>query len=423
VIITLRLTRTISKLALLVPLLLAGFLLFFVVRQHFIIRAFSDIRYTVSPAALAAAVEMLPDSPRLNWRMAESLINEQGDFASALKYAEHAVALSPQSELYWHVLAQAQEGVGQLAEAETSMRRAAAWAPNNSEIHWALANLLVRLGKWEEATAPFDAAGRLSPSLYPMAFDLLWQVNGRRLEQLKAVAGQSEAGQLALMQFCAEQGLFEEAAQVFKRIDRQKALTSPFSDSFIGTLIKQHQLELARTVWLSLVANSASENDEATGLWNGNFERDLLRSLNHFDWNLRENKYMRCGLENGRGRNGSRALKLVFNGQDTTTLNGEIAQRLVLKPGHAHRLECYAKPYRLQTPEGPRLAVLQNGYVLASSPPVEAGSGDWQRLVVEFTAPSDTRNLNVAIMRVPKYAYDDPTSGVIWFDDCSLRAQ
>jgi len=423
VIITLRLTRTISKLALLVPLLLAGFLLFFVVRQHFIVRAFSDIRYTVSPAALAAAVELLPDSPRLNWRMAESLINEQGDFASALKYAEHAVALSPQNELYWYVLAQAQEGVGQLAEAETAMRRAAGWAPNNSEIHWALANLLVRLGKWEEATAPFDAAGRLSPSLYPMAFDLLWQVNGRRLEPLKAVAGQNEAGQLALMQFCAEQGLFEEAAQVFKRIDRQKALTSPFSDAFIGTLIKQHQLELARTVWLSLVANGASENDQAPGLWNGNFERDLLRSLNYFDWNLRENKYVRCGLENGRGRNGSRALKLVFNGLDTTTLNSEIAQRVVLKPGHAYRLECYAKPYRLQTPEGPRLAIQQNGYALASSSPVEAGSGDWQRLVVEFTAPSDTRNLNVEIMRVPKYAYDDPTSGVIWFDDCSLRAQ
>jgi tetratricopeptide (TPR) repeat protein len=423
VIITFRLARPGSRLALLVPLLLAIGLLLYVVRQHFIIRAFSDIRYTVVPAALVAAVELLPDSPRLNWRMAESLINEQSDFARALKYAEHAVALSPQNELYWYVLAQAQEGIGQLAEAETSMRRATAWAPNNSEINWALANLLVRAGKSEEATEAFRSAGRLTPSLYPLAFELLWEVNGQRLEQLRAVAGQGEAGQLALVQFCAEQGLFEEAAQVFKRIDRQKALASPASESFISTLIQQRQFELARKVWLSLVVNNDAEGTEGTVIWNGNFERDLLRLPRHFDWVLGENKYVRSGIENGRGRNGSRALKLVFTGNDTTTLNGEIAQRVVLKPGGAYRIECYAKPNRLQTPEGPRLAILQHVKVLASSQPVDATNSDWQRLVVEFVAPNDSGDLSVAIIRIPKYVYDEPTSGVVWFDDFSLRAQ
>jgi tetratricopeptide (TPR) repeat protein len=303
------------------------------------------------------------------------------------------------------------------------MRRATAWAPNNSEINWALANLLVRAGKSEEATEAFRSAGRLTPSLYPLAFELLWEVNGQRLEQLRAVAGQGEAGQLALVQFCAEQGLFEEAAQVFKRIDRQKALASPASESFISTLIQQRQFELARKVWLSLVVNNDAEGTEGTVIWNGNFERDLLRLPRHFDWVLGENKYVRSGIENGRGRNGSRALKLVFTGNDTTTLNGEIAQRVVLKPGGAYRIECYAKPNRLQTPEGPRLAILQHVKVLASSQPVDATNSDWQRLVVEFVAPNDSGDLSVAIIRIPKYVYDEPTSGVVWFDDFSLRAQ
>ena len=65
---------------LLVPVLIAGFLLLNLVRQHFIIRALSDTRYTIVSPALAAAVEMLPDSPRLNGRLAEAVINEKSDF-------------------------------------------------------------------------------------------------------------------------------------------------------------------------------------------------------------------------------------------------------------------------------------------------------------------------------------------------------
>ncbi len=405
----------------LVPSLVAGFFLLNLVRQHFIIRAFSDTRYTITSSALAAAVEMLPDSPRLNGRLAEAVINEKSDFASALGYAEHAVTLSPSNATHWLLLAQTQEGVGQLGAAERSMRRAVALAPKSTEISWALANLLVRLGKVEEATEPFQLAGQLNPTLYPAAFELLWRVNGQQREQLSVIASTTTEGQLALMQFFAEQELFEDAAQTFKRLDRQKALASPSSISFINTLINGGQSELAREVWLSLVAEEPARTDEA--IWNGGFERELIHLMSNFDWVLGESKYVRTSLEAGRGRNGSRALKLGFTGFDTTSLSGEVTQRVVLKPGVAYRLEAYAKPSKLVTPEGPRLAIRQNGVILATSQPVEASNSDWQKLAVEFTAPADPNGLSIALVRIPKYVYDEPTSGVIWFDDFSLRAQ
>jgi tetratricopeptide (TPR) repeat protein len=421
VIIAIRLKRLGSKLALLVPSLIVGLLLLNLVRQHFIIRAFSDTRYTVASSALTSALEMLPASPRLNWRLAEALIKEKSDFAGALDYAERAVALSPLNEAYWLVRAQAQEGVGQIAEAEASMRRAAALAPKSSEVNWALANLLVRMGKFDEATEPFHIAGQLSPTLYPAAFELLWQVNGGQKEQLSAIAGKEVEGQMALMQFFAEQELFEDATKTFRHLDRQKALASPISISFINTLIIRKQPELAREVWLSLVTKEAATTSET--IWNGGFERESLPSMSHFDWYLGENKYARSGLEAGRGRAGSRALRLVFTGLDTTNLNGEVTQRVVLKPGLKYRLEAYAKPGKLVTPEGPRLAIRQNNVVLATSQPVDAELADWQKLVVEFTAPTDPNGLSIAIVRIPKYVYDEPTSGTIWFDDFSLRAQ
>src|SRR5262249_37929362 len=149
-----------------------------------------------------------------------------------------------------------------------------------------------------------------------------------------------------------------------KRLDRQKAFASPISVTFINTLINAKQSELARQVWLSLVTEEPPKAGEA--IWNGGFERELIRLVSHFDWSLGESKYVRTSLEVERGRNSSTALKLTFTGLDTTTLNGEVAQRVVLNPGVAYRLEAYAKPSRLVTPEGPRLAIRQGGVTLAT---------------------------------------------------------
>jgi hypothetical protein len=65
----------------------------------------------------------------------------------------------------------------------------------------------------------------------------------------------------------------------------------------------------------------------------------------------------------------------------------------------------------LSSPEVP-------GWRLASDP-VPTGSNDWQSLELEFMAPS--ADLVIAIGIEPRFSYEKPTTGTVWFDDFSLR--
>lgn len=411
-----------AKLVLLLPILLLGGFMLSVIRAHFIVRQLSDVRFTFESSVFAASLGTWPHSARLNLGMAKVLIREKGDFAAALPYAELAVKLTPYNDVAWQVLGQAQDGIGETVAAEKSLQHAVELAPRNSDANWALANLLVRLNRVEESIPLFGRAGELNASLYPLAFDLLWQVGGKNVNRLRAVAGAKFEAQMALLQFFAEQDLFDEAATLFKTLDPRKARQDPQCPQFINTLIGRKQFALARGTWLDLVGGA--EQNDGNLLWNSGFELPpVLKPLNQFDWFLGESKYARFGFDAERGRAGSIALKLIFQGRDTTSLNGETFQLVSVTPGVQYLLEGYAKAENLVTPEGPRLAVRNAGTVLATSAPVEPGRKDWQHLQLEFTAPMDNAGINVTLVRIPKYVYDDPTSGIIWFDDFVLRAR
>jgi hypothetical protein len=142
--------------------------------------------------------------------------------------------------------------------------------------------------------------------------------------------------------------------------------------------------------------------------------------LNQFNWVIRPNKFAWVAIDRGVARTGRRSLKVVFSGLDTTTLSDQVQQILVLRPGAGYRLECYAKAKSLITPEGPRIAVIGHGGLISASSPVRADSDDWQKLTISFVAPADQATVTLAIVRTPRFSYDDPTTGIIWFDDFTL---
>jgi hypothetical protein len=146
---------------------------------------------------------------------------------------------------------------------------------------------------------------------------------------------------------------------------------------------------------------------------------DAAEGLNQFNWGIRLNKFAWVAIDRSVARTGGRSLKVVFAGLDTTTLSDQVQQTMVLKPGGGYNLECYAKAIDLITPEGPRIAIIGQGGLIGESSPVIADSSDWQRLTISFVAPANGV-VTLAIVRTPKFSYDDPTRGTIWFDDFAL---
>ncbi len=430
-----KLDSLIARIALLVVLLLVCGASGKVVYKHFMIRVVDDNRLTLNRETLTAALALQPNSSRINYRLARAEIAEglnQEQFPrSAQAHAESAVNLSLWDYRLWRLLATVQEQNGDNDSAEKSLRVAVKLAPNHQYVNWELANFLLRRGKLNESLEPFRKATKRNDELLPLAFDLLWQLSGNDVDILKTMVSNNPAAQLSLVQFFLDQRLIPESQSIFRSIDRETRLKSSKSSSFINSLIVTGQPEAARTLWMDLIATSgnpetesSTKNDEKGNLiWNGSFESNPVPNYDQFDWTVTPSDYARFRFDPRVAREGSRSLKLAFTGRNTTTLKGEIKQLILLQPGVRYHLECYAKAGELITTEGPCIALIGQNGVIAASEPVVADRNDWQLLTIDFVAPDDSSAKFVAIVRIPKFSYDEPTRGSIWFDDFSLTQQ
>jgi tetratricopeptide (TPR) repeat protein len=414
-----------------------------VIISNFVVRGVADRRVLLPREWLLAARERFPDSARINIRLAEAEMAGAAENGGAKSWlfaetvAAAAVNLSPWDYQARRLLATAQELNGKQAEAENSLRAAVKLAPNYVELNWEFANLLVRRGKLDESLPAFRVAARTEAGLLPLAVETVWRSSGGNLNMLKALADGDTELSVAIVKFLIEQKLTPEAVSIFNSIDREAKAQSRLSPELIAALMAAGEYSLAKTVWVDLVAASQSKDQPAAPLnwmvdgliWNGGFEADQSPELRHFDWVIRPNKYARIEIDRSVGRSGGRSLRVAFSGLDTTTLKDQIQQAIVLKPGASYRLECYAKAKDFITPaptspgapdEGLRVAIIASGSVIATSDPVTSDSSDWRRLVVDFVAPTSSPLAAVAIVRIPKFSYDDPTSGTVWFDDFTL---
>ncbi len=393
--------------------------------SNFIVREVSDARVSLSREALLAAAARLPDSARINYQLANAElagVADKGKFdAQAESHAARAVYLSPRDYRAWRLLGVAQELNGKLEEAENSLREAVKLAPNHAELNWAFANLLLRRGKLVESFGPFRVAIRSRADLSASAIDTIWRFSDGSLDALKSFAGDDSEAKLTVVKFLTEQNLVAEASAIFNSIDKQAKARSPQSSDLIGAMMKAGRFGLARATWVELMAAIRPEAPEAgTLIWDGGFELEPVAGLDQFNWAIKPDKYAWVGTDREVARSGARSLKIVFSGLDTTSLKDQVKQTIVLRPGANYRLECHVKAKDLVTPEGPRIAVIgQNGQIGASNP-APAGSYDWRKLTVDFVAPANQAPVTLAIVRIPRFSYDDPTSGTIWFDDFTM---
>jgi hypothetical protein len=396
-----------------------GWLMLLVV-NHFITGTLADERIPVERERLASTLVNYPDSARLNARYAQAeMLNINRNLEKLTLHAQRAVNLSPYNYRYRLSLASALEMKGDRAAAEKSLEKAIQLAPANPETHWQMANVRLRQGKLAEALPEFKIAASGRRNFLPATLDLIWRVSGGKSEALEAVTGDDTSAKVALANFLIRQSRPAEAVKIFSRIDRQERLALPESGLLISSFIDKGALGLARELWLNLVSGEAQ-----TGLlWNGGFEADMVKNFTQFDWNFTRSEYATLSVDTSLGHSGSRSLRIDFVGRDTTRLDNEIKQTVILEPGQKYRFECFVKTDKFSTPKGPRvvLSEVKTHVVVAASAPVASSTSDWQRISFEFVAPPQSVNgLLLTIKRIPEFSYDEPTRGSVWFDDFNI---
>ncbi len=423
----LKLTKLSARLAIALAALVCCSLLVIVIVSRFVIGTLSDERLLVTRDTLRVPVEYFPGSARLNGRLAVAELAESDrDLASAELYAGRAVSLSPNDYRFRLTLASIQEANGDRAAAEQSLRAARTLAPKYWDVHYRLGNLLVRQSKLNESLDELLMAVAANNELLPGTLDLIWRASSGDVSAVRAVSGSGAGTRLTLAQFLLKVSRPMEAADVFGSIDRSDRLaSSKESSAFLNSLIAAGKLEAAR----NLCSELAGRSDQSTIISNGSFESDILRDFSQFDWSFGRSEYARLAIDAATARTGSRSLRIEFTGRDTTRLDAEIKQLVPVRPGARYILECYVKTNSLESPEGPRVVVTDStsSNWIAASEPVAQGSHDWLRLTVEFVAPQSVNGqatgVFISVKRKPRFSYDEPTRGTVWFDDFSMKEQ
>lgn len=374
---------------------------------------------------MSAAIRQ-PNSPRILARLAgveiEEAATEPQRLMNSHSHALKAAKLSPWNYKGWQMLGMALDADGKLEEALQSVKIANKLAPNNSEVNWMLANLLIRQNNQAEALKAFQLATRASSDLLPAAMEVVWQAFNNDIEALGSLATDASS-KLTMAHFLLEQVQTDAAIKIFQGIDNGSKLNSPQAASFIALLTLSERASDARRLWEEIVGSVVRGPNSGELMWNGGFETSSPKDFGHFDWAIKPSNYARIGFDRNVFKSGQRSLRLNFAGRDTTKLEDEIQQLVVLSANKKYRLECFAKSGNLVTSEGPRIAMLGQKGIMAVSEPVAPGSTDWQRLVVEFTAPAESGTARVAVIRIPRFDFDEPTKGTIWLDEFKLTEQ
>jgi tetratricopeptide (TPR) repeat protein len=417
----LSLSRPPARIILILGVLALCALLAFSIISRFVVSSFNDARIARTMEDLEATARYFPDAPNLQGLLAEaqlaSIGRHEASAARAEEAAARAVRLSPWKYDYRLLLSTAREMRGDRAGAEAALKEALRLAPHSVEVNWRLANLLVRTGQLDASLDYFAKAVSASPPLVTPMLNLLWNVGGRNVALLERAAGATTRARLILSFFLLERGEVASATRVFSAIDRGERLSQSEGGAFIAALVEAGQLELARKQWVELTGAASAE----ALLSNGGFETNPVEGLSQFDWTLAGNKYARVAIDPSTAHGGSRSLRIDFAGVDTTRLEGEIAQLALVKPGARYRLSYYVKTNELSSPEGPRVVALANRTTaVATSEPIANGTRDWQQVSLDLTAPPWASSLLISVRRIPRYSYDDPTRGTLWFDDFTL---
>jgi len=384
----------------------------------FITAPFSDDPNGINSDVLAGAARYIPNS-RLYMRLAEFEMMQGGEFtARAEQHARRAIALSPHNYRPHLLLAAILENKEEFGPAQQSVHAALQLAPGNLQAHWQLGGLLMQSGKLVESLPEYRTVASGDPEYFPLARDIVWEQSQHDAEAVIAITPGNVKARVATAHFLLEKSRPVESAAVFRQAAAPELLAERESAGYLSGLIAAGEIDTARELWLWLFERGGKTAESfRRRIENGGFESDILLDWTQFDWSLNTNKFAQISIDPGIAHGGERSLRLDFLGRETTRLDQEITQLMIVEPRVRYRVTYFVRTDGLRAPQGPRVVISPRASAewIAASEPAPAGTNDWQQQTLEFIAPGPA--VVLAIKQKPGFSYEDPTYGSVWYDD------
>jgi len=369
------------------------------------------------------ATRWAPGDPFAHWTLGalEEKEFSANNLAATVHEYEIAVTLSPNDYRYWMELGRGLEAAGDNAGGERALGRAVELAPAYSLPRWYFGNLLLREGKVDEAFRQLARAGETNPEIRLQVFNLAGQVFGDDVEAIAKAACPSAAVRIQLAINLAGRQKFAEAMRVWsgtQNRNNERELAEELKKQLIAT--KQFQAAL---VVMRDIEPDAGKLPVPEQFINGGFEAgSTLTSSDSFGWSITSRSQAQIAIDS-QAHSGGNSLRIVFRAP-TKLETIPVSQAIVVEPDTQYHFECYARTNDLITGSPPLITILSaaDNATLASSPPMQTGTNDWQQISLDFKTKPKSDGVIVKLSRQPcSEAQVCPIFGTVWYDDFKLQ--
>ncbi len=330
------------------------------------------------------------------------------------------VRLSPFDYRWWIELGRGYEQAENIEMAEQSYLKAIGIAPAYTYPRWQLGNFYLRQNRSEEAFTELKNAAQKNAVYRQQVFSIAWDYYGQDTARLEQIAGELPEVKTGLVQFYAAKGRAEDSLRIWNTIsDEEKREGLPIARLVAQSLYEKgfYKAAVGFVGGLGIEPKAKPETVQ-----NGGFEDSISYSdYIYFGWKISPTEKMDINLDGAQKREGSRSLRVTFNGYSNPQLSN-IYQIITVNSGQSYVLSFWVKTENLKSAGTPVLDVIntRDDKIIATSKPFPAGTNDWQEVKMEFTAPADTEAVYVRTARV--FCGDAcPLVGTFWYDDFRLE--
>ena len=373
-------------------------------------------RYALLENSLPAADEaarISPSDPETHRARATVLSRIQMP-EQAVKSLETATSLRSRDDLLWVELGNAREELGDTQGALAAMDQAVRWAPHYAHTHWQRGNLLLRLGRFDEAFTELRTAAAANRTYLPNLIDLAWGISRadiKTTENLIQIKDDSE--RLALIRLLARKGEGKET------LDQLHLLQAPPP---VDT-----KNELARLLFAAKCFRDAFDvwrtADQKPALFNGGFEEQLVLSDAGFGgWILSPDQTKsKLAIDVSQKFAGTKSLQITFDGNWTPGAP-LLSQTFIIEPSKTYRVTFSVKTKELVTGGPPVFTVndAASNQLLGQSENFPS-TGSWSKLSFDFTTLATSDAAVIRLQRNNCEPAPCPIFGVVWLDEITIE--
>ena len=360
------------------------------------------------------AAQLTPSDPEAH-RARATVLNRLQKPDEAAKSLEKATSLRYRDDYLWIELGNTREELGDTDGALAALDQAVRWAPHYAHTRWQRGNLLLRIGRANDAFTDLRTAAAANPRYASNLIDLAWGISRNDLKTTESLLDiKNDNERLALIRYLARNGKGREA------LDEIRLLTTPLSNEN-RTEVAQLLFD-AKAFEISYTLVEPPGKFRKPSLVNAGFEDPLVLNESGFDWIIAPQQKNRLAIDVSEKLSGAKSLQINLDGAwpPGTPL---LSQTFVVDPSISYRLSFAVKTKDLVT-GGPPLIVVNdatNNQLLGKSDNFPTATTPWTTLNFDFTTLPTSQ---AAVIRLHRNNCDSspcPIFGTLWLDEFSIE--